>query len=51
MDEHKCTDICRAWHVNHPPRGQKTNSIPAGDKRHISDEVARKVEARRKKDG
>ncbi len=46
---HVCNNICREWHRTHLPRGYKPNTIPAGDKRHVSDEVFKKAEERRNK--
>jgi hypothetical protein len=40
---HKCSDTCRAWHEKHPLRGQKPNSIPAGDIRHLNEEAKQRL--------
>jgi hypothetical protein len=46
--KHNCDNTCRAWHAKHKPRGQKPNTIPAGDPRHLSEEMKQRLQNRKK---
>ena len=45
---HVCNDMCRNWHTTHKPRGQKTNSMPAGDPSHLPKRIKNDPNAMKK---